>query len=245
VSPDTREELNTGARIALGVLAAGVPAGVVWWLLAPVPRVVVRGPGVFLVNGESETAIAADGWFAVCTATAGLVAALVVFALARRTPVGALLGLSVGGLAAALLAWRLGVLLGPDSVRSSAKGLADGARFDGPLELSARGVLLAWPLVSVGAYFALTAGLEPPGSRSGDLPGGGRRFPVTVLRPGYAIEEVDELLGGVEAGDVTAEQVRAASFSSTRLRRGYDEASVDAALVAVTERLTRRDPVDG
>lgn len=238
MSPETRSELTTGLRVSLGVLVAGIPTALVWWLLAPVPLLVVRGDGVFLAQAETETAVAADGWFALCTATAGLVAALVVFARIRRARVGALLGLTVGGLAAALLTWRLGVLLGPDSIRSTARGLADGTRFDGPLELSARGVLLAWPLVSVVAYFALIAGLEPPAHRAKAVKDGGRRFPVTVLRPGYAIDEVDALLRAVDAGDVSPEQLRAATFSPTRLRRGYEETSVDTAMVTLADRLS-------
>ena len=55
----------------------------------------------------------------VCSATAGLVIALVVFARMRRARLGPLLGLAIGGLAGAILAWRLGVLLGPASIRET------------------------------------------------------------------------------------------------------------------------------
>jgi DivIVA domain-containing protein len=249
VSPETRIELRTGLRVALLVLVAGLPLGLIWWQLAPEPLLVRRSGGIFFAS-ESESAVAADGWFAVCAATAGLVAAVAVFALTRRARVGALLGLAVGGIVGALVAWRLGMLLGPGPARETARGLAVGSRFNGPLRISARGVLLIWPLVSVVAYFALTAGLEPPARRHADdadaLDGGvdpsaGRRFPVTVLRPGYAVDEVDRLLRRVDAGQVGADEVRHAQFTSTRLRRGYDETAVDNRLAGVADSLTPRD----
>lgn len=231
----TRSELRTGAAIAASVLLAGIPVAVVWWLLAPVPELTVAAGGVLFPQGETESAVAADGWFAICTATAGLVAALAVFARARRTRVGALLGLTVGGLAAALVAWRLGVLLGPGAALTTARHLAVGARFDGPLELSALGVLFAWPIASVVAFFALTAGLEPASLDAHHEAADGPPFPVTVLRPGYAIDEVDEVFRRLDAGEVSAADARGVRFSPTRWNnRGYDEASVDAALAART-----------
>lgn len=242
---DLRAELRAGIGVALGVLVTGVPIGVLWWLVAPLPRLVVRANGIYLTEGETEVAVAADGWFAVCSLTAGLVVALVVFARIRRSRVGALLGLAVGGLLAAVVAWRLGAWLGPGSIRSSAKGLADQARFNGPLELSAKGVLFTWPIASVVAFFALTAGLEPPvtgtaGERAG------QRFPVTVLRPGYSIAEVDAVFARLHAGDLSTDEARATRFSSGgRWRRGYDEASVDAALSEPDGALTSRGQIDG
>ena len=80
-------------------------------------------------------------------------------------------------------------------------------------------------------------------------PGPGSRFPHVRLRPGYVEAEVDELIDRIEAtladqagagGGVTAAEVRAVMFSVTRLRRGYDEESVDNALDAYVKRLSRR-----
>lgn len=228
MSPDTRSELRTGLAVVVGCLIAGLLVGFVWYVLAPLPLLVTRSDGVFLTGGENEVAIAADGWFAICSATAGLVAALVVFARMRRARLGPLLGLAFGGTAAAVVAWRLGAQLGPASIQQSVKGLAAGARFDGPLTLSARGVLFAWPLASTVAYFALTAGLEPKEGAVQD----GQRFPVTVLRPGYSIVEVDKAFGRLDAGTLTNAELRGLSFSSSRWRQGYDGTSVDAAVAA-------------
>ena len=88
-----------------------------------------------------------------------------------------------------VVAWRTGALLGPDSLLSTAAGLKVGARFEGPLDLSAYGVLLAWPLGAVITYFAVAAGAEVTGRRArpdrADQPGrpsGAVRAPLTRSR---------------------------------------------------------------
>jgi hypothetical protein len=249
-SSERRTELRAGLLVGLGVMLAGVPTAVIWWLLAPVPELVRFGSRAILVESEGEAAVAADGLFAVCTLTAGLVCAVVVFARTRHARVGTLLGLALGGLAGALLAWRIGVWLGPASVADSISATPDGGRFEGPLALGAKGVLLAWPLASVIAFFALAAGLEPPDRRpwSGAdqlEPGAdyrsGARFPVTLLRPGYAIDEVDSFFARAEAGKVNGEEAAGIHFTPTRLRNGYDGAAVDAALAGLTGRRTSSD----
>ena len=140
---------------------AGLPVGLVWWLVAPLPRIAKRADGLYRAGGEgNEAAIAADGWFAVLAVLAGVVTALVVYLMSRPGRVAPLVGLAVGGLLGAVVAWRFGVLLGPGPIESTARGLEVGARFDGPLDVSALGVLLAWPLAAVITYFAVSAGSE-------------------------------------------------------------------------------------
>ena len=156
-----RPGLVTIGLCVLGFLVAGAVVGVVWELVAPLPRFRLVGGRVLLAVTEDETAVAADGWFAVCSAVAGILSAVVVFARVRSARLTALGVLTLGGLLAVLVAWRVGVALGPDPVLEQVDGLRDGARLDGPLRLGALGVLLAWPLASVVAYFALATGLEP------------------------------------------------------------------------------------
>jgi hypothetical protein len=166
----------------------------------------------------------------------------------RRARLGPLLGLAIGGLLGAVVAWRFGVALGPDDIREAIKGLAPNTEFDGPLQLSAQGVLFAWPLTSTVAYFALTAGLEPkaaPGTHRN-----GERFAVTVLRPGYLIAEVDDAFLRLENAQLTAEQLRELHFASSRWRQGYDSTSVDSAVAAATsapqlDAVSRSDQDDG
>jgi len=80
----------------------------------------------------------------------------------------------------------------------------------------------------------------------------GTRFERPLLRPRYNESEVDELIDRIEATlagtaepgrAVTAQQVRGAQFSTVRhpfRRGGYDQESVDNALDAYVERLSRR-----
>jgi hypothetical protein len=239
-----RAEARTALLVALAVTSAALPTAAVWWLLAPVPRLTRIGDEALLAESQGEYAVAADGWFALCTATAGLVCAVAVFAMIRHARVGALAGLTLGGLLAAVLTWRLGIWLGPSPAKDMFVDVADGASFDGPLALAAKGVLLAWPLASVIAYFALAAGLEPPARRASPDPGlqrSGRRFPVTVLRAGYSIEEVDGFFSRVDTGDVNGEDAALVRFRPTRLRGGYEGASVDAALASLVSGHQRHD----
>jgi hypothetical protein len=147
---------------------AGLPVGVVWWLLAPLPQVVKRADGLYRAGEGDESSVAADGWFALAALAAGILVALVVYLRTRPGRVGPLLGLVAGGLLGALVAWRTGALLGPGSLVSTAAGLDVGARFQGPLDLSAYGVLLAWPLGGVITYFAVAAGTEAAAEEQDD-----------------------------------------------------------------------------
>ena len=65
----------------------------------------------------------------------------------------------------------------------------------------------------------------------------GERFSITRFKPGYVIHEVDEFFLRVEAGSVTAEDVRSVRFNSTRFKPGYDEEAVDDALDEAIRRL--------
>jgi hypothetical protein len=123
--------------------------------------VVKRADGLYRAGGESdESAVAADGWFAVLALVTGIVVALVVYLRSRPGRVGPLVGLAIGGAVGAVVAWRTGVLLGPGPLVETAKGLPAGTTFHGPLDVSALGVLLAWPMAAVITYFAVAAGAE-------------------------------------------------------------------------------------
>ena len=219
----------------LGCLVAGAVTGVIWEMVTPLPQFQIVDGRALSSEFDVESAIAADGWFAICAAVAGIVSAAVVFAAVRAARISALVGLTLGGLLASVLAWRVGVELGPDSVRAAAAGLKDGETFSGPLELSALGVLFSWPLTAVIVYFALAAGLDGDRSRhaaasTSTSSTDGARFPTTLLGPGYAIDEVDSFFARLESGQVTPDEAAQVEFSSTRLSRGYDEEAVDAAL---------------
>jgi hypothetical protein len=156
-----RDELRAGLLVVACSWAAGLVIGLVWWLATPLNELQKRPSGVFAVGSSPENAIAADGWFAVLGLVTGVVSALLAATLLRRRRLGALLGLTVGGLLGSVVAWQFGVLLGPQPLTEAAATADVGDRFSAPLELSAVGVLLAWPIAAVIAYFAAAAGRDP------------------------------------------------------------------------------------
>lgn len=157
--------MRTAALVVVCSVLVALPVGLVWWLLAPLTLVEKRSDGLYRVGGEGdETAVAADGWFAAITLVTGIVVALVVYVRTRPGRVVPLVALVVGGVLGALAAWQLGHLLGPGSLKTTAAGRTLGATFHGPLDVSAYGVLLAWPMATVITYFAVAAGAE-----AGDL----------------------------------------------------------------------------
>jgi hypothetical protein len=132
---------------ALLLTLLGVGAGFAWSAVAPPTRYVTGPDGPRLADPSTQNLIAADGLFAVITAGAGLVCGILAFAFARRTAV--LVGLALGGVAAALVAVRIGASTGSTVLRAAAPGgFQEGSR----LEVTAQGVLLAWPLLAVGAF---------------------------------------------------------------------------------------------
>lgn len=147
-------------RLTLSSTALGVVVGAAWWALTPPSRMEKRTTGVFVLDQARETAVAADGWFAVCALTTGVLTGFLVAVLGRGDRLAQLLGITVGGLLGSLVAWRVGAALGPDAVADQVRGLRTGARFQGPLRLSALGVLMMWPTSAVIVFFAAVAGLD-------------------------------------------------------------------------------------
>lgn len=156
--PLLRRELRDAALWGLAVAVAGVVLGLLWLWLAPRVPLVNDGRAVYLKDPEGEEAMGADGTFVLLGLAFGVVSGLVVFLFRRSGGVGLVVGLAVGGLLGSVLAWRLGVWLGPDTdLVAAAKAAGKGATFDGPLKLQAKGALLAWPLLAVGMHLLLTA----------------------------------------------------------------------------------------
>ncbi|MFC6699197.1 DUF2567 domain-containing protein [Streptomyces thermocoprophilus] len=157
-----KTELREGAVVAVAVAVLGVLLGVLWWWLAPhVPRVGDEVDGTWYVyakDPEGEQVVAVDGTFTLLALAFGLVSAVAVFAWRRRGGVPLVVGLGLGSLLGAVLAWRVGMWLGPTSdLVAHAKEVGKGVTFSGPLELNAKAALLAWPLGALLAHLGLTA----------------------------------------------------------------------------------------
>ena len=124
--------------------------------------VVDGGWAVYFKDTEGEQAVGVDGTFTLLALGFGAVSAVVVFLLRRRGGVPLVVGLTVGGLLASLLAWRVGVWLGPSQdVIAHAKAVGKGVTFSAPLELSAKGALLVWSVAALVVHLGVTALFGP------------------------------------------------------------------------------------
>ncbi|MFC9908463.1 AAA family ATPase [Streptomyces sp. NPDC127197] len=164
--PGMKTEVREAAVITVAVALGGALFGVLWCWLAPrvplVGEVVDDTWVVYLKDTEGEQSIGVDGTFTLLALAFGFVSAVVVFVLRRRGGVPVVVALGVGGLLGSLLAWRVGVWLGPaQDVLAQAKGVGKGVTFSAPLRLGAKGALLAWSLAGLLVHLGLTALFGP------------------------------------------------------------------------------------
>lgn len=161
-----KTEVREAAVITVGVALAGVLLGVLWaWLAPRVPLVgdlVDKNWVVYLKDTEGEQAIGVDGTFTLLAIGFGVVSALIVFLVRRRGGVPLVVALAVGGLLGSLIAWRVGVWLGPSqNVIAHARAVGKGVTFSAPLKLGAKGALLAWSVATLVVHLGLTALFGP------------------------------------------------------------------------------------
>jgi hypothetical protein len=153
-----KTELRQGAVVLLAVAVPGLLLGLLWLWLAPRIPLISDSTAVFLKDTEGEESIGADGTFVLLALAFGAVSAALVFLFRRSGGTAVVLGLALGGLLGAVVAWRFGTWLGPTSdVVAHARQVGKGVTFDAPLELNAKGALLAWPVAAMVVHLALTA----------------------------------------------------------------------------------------
>jgi hypothetical protein len=157
------QEVLRGVLITVLVGIGGLLLGLLWVWLAPRIPLVSDGKAVYLQDPEGEEAIGADGTFALLGLAFGVVSGALVFWRLRRGGLGAALGLAAGAIGGSLLAWKFGVWLGPGhDIIARAKAAGPHKIFDAPLDLRAKGVLLAWPVAALAVQLGLTAWLTRP-----------------------------------------------------------------------------------
>ncbi|QDQ11025.1 DUF2567 domain-containing protein [Streptomyces spectabilis] len=160
--PGMKREIGQAAVIAAAVAVSGVLLGLLWLWLAPRVPLIADKQAVYLKDTEGEQAIGVDGTFTLLGLAFGFVSALVVFLVRRRGGIPLVVGLAVGALLGAVLAWKVGVWIGPDTdVVAHARSVGRGVVFDAPMELNAKGVLLAWPVAAMIVHLVLTALFGP------------------------------------------------------------------------------------
>jgi hypothetical protein len=147
----TRRELVAAGTVLAGLAALGVPVALLWAALSPRLAFRVTRPGYALpVIPEAEEYIAADGRFALLTLGAGVLAGLVCWWSRRARGPVLVLALAVGGLAGALVAWRLGAVFAPGYKPADLQVVDRIVRQ--PLQLGARAALVVEPIAAVVVY---------------------------------------------------------------------------------------------
>jgi len=131
------------------VTASGSLMGFLWWVLSPVVPGLYVSITIFPRENQPNGYIAADAYFAIGAAFMGLLVAYFVRRTWRGSPVLAVLGLALGGVAGAALA----VLTGYAFSAPQFPDVPVGSFAPVPLTLGAAGWLMVWPIASVGLWF--------------------------------------------------------------------------------------------
>lgn len=170
-----RKSVPVVAETAVVGIALGALMGLIWWWVAPTEEWRVVESGALVPSEIGFNAwFAADGWFLVLGAIAGVLLTLISWRRGRGNPVALVVGVIAGGALLALTAWSVGGVLGPPDPTTVADTAELGATVEGALGLRAFGVLCA-PLLTALTTLALLvasarveeAGTEPASPAEG------------------------------------------------------------------------------
>ncbi|MGJ3509778.1 hypothetical protein [Enemella sp. A6] len=149
--PTFREVLPRLA-LMLGIsIGLGAFAGVVWWLVTPLPGYQINQDGLASINERGLAQIfAADAWFSVIAMVGGAVIGLLASLwLARRLGWLVALVVLVDTLIAGLLCWGVGALLGPGDFSTRLAEAQAGDVVPVSLTLRSWVALLVWPFIGM------------------------------------------------------------------------------------------------
>jgi hypothetical protein len=119
----------------LVVAASGFGLGWLWTVLSPRVALIKVEGGFAYADAEPEQALAADGWFLLLGAAAGVLFALLAWILRRHRGPAMLLALALGSLGAAWIAWWFGIHIGLAELNAARDAAPIGARVQAPLGL--------------------------------------------------------------------------------------------------------------
>jgi hypothetical protein len=196
-----RTDIRSSLRLVLVLALAGVPAGLIWWGLAPraVFRITDAGPEPVGLP-SNELFVADDAVFVLVLAVVGLLAGAAAWRLRRRRGVATVVALGVGALLTTVIAWQVGELLGAGPTEEQ---LADvGARVTTSLTMGSPAALGVAPFMAVLAYVVAALITHDDGlGRTAEAPGpdGGLRSAAGPPAAGADRPLVDVPPGGPPA----------------------------------------------
>ncbi|NLT31714.1 MAG: hypothetical protein GXX86_14915 [Propionibacterium sp.] len=145
------EVLRRVALVLAVSLGVGVVAGVLWWLLTPLPGYRISEDGLAVINERGLAQVfAADAWYTVIAILGGaVIGVLAALWLGRQLGWLVVWVVLVDTLVAGLLCWGVGSLLGPGDFSTR---LAEAHAGDVvPMSLTLRSwvALLVWPFIGL------------------------------------------------------------------------------------------------
>lgn len=149
--PSLRLDALAGLLAAVVTVLVGAPVGLLWAAVAPRAEVVVAGDQVQLVEPGSSAFIATDGFFLIAVALAGLIGGVLAWWFAHPHGPAVVVGLTLGGLAAAYVAMVVGEQVGLADVERAVQAGQQGA-LELTARLRAREALVGWPVGALVGY---------------------------------------------------------------------------------------------
>jgi hypothetical protein len=170
-SPTRRSAMRSGLWVVWAMAVAGLAAGVVWKLVAPVAKIRIQSDGGYYADPSPRQFVEADMWFAGITLVIAVVAGVLVWRRLRDRPTPAVVSLAVGGLMGSVLVWLVGKYLGRLDHAAALRAKV-GALIDDSLGLGAKGLLGLLPVAAVATWLVLDLAaqqrqrrLEPAGQQ--------------------------------------------------------------------------------
>lgn len=127
----------------------GVLAGLLWWLLTPLPHYAAVDGQVSMDSVQLMKRANTDVYFIALAACAGLIGGLLTAMRRVGNPLPWVLLILIGSSLGSIVMWQFGELLSPSDLRDLLKELKPGQMLVVPLRLDAKPALLALPATAL------------------------------------------------------------------------------------------------
>lgn len=137
--------------LLLAVAGSGVPAALVWWWLGSPSQWIATDRGLVLTEQNATGQFQVVAVFTLIGVVVGLACGIAVERRARPARWQTVVALMLASLAAALVCWWLGVVLGPPDPES-VTGVKTGSRVPAQFAVDAIPPFVVWPLSALIGY---------------------------------------------------------------------------------------------